>query len=295
MKKPALKEKPPGTPPDAKEEATLPEVFRARLETLTRPVSEANGGALKACTEMLGLLKRVTTSGGLPEDREGQRRASEEALAKVKEGGLLSALGQLSDARETTSRAVEDSLPEILKALSESTGVSVQGAVPDIFLDSLIAFTVDTKKHVFLVEDVRFPTTDVILALEHALQQLRLLNRESFDSAATLSEIRQAYLDVTRANGLSDGDRAPMNAVLYTTALRRQKEAFKSDPSARHFSPYSRAAFRRDLNRLLRGGPPPSIEGKRLQLEPGSFSKEGLYMYVPDLHRCAFVSRIRFS
>jgi len=93
------------------------------------------------------------------------------------------------------------------------------------------------------------PLEAVAIAAKAAELDKALLGGE-FNEAAFLADLHAAYRTCAVRQGVAEGDRVPLTALLAEVAFRRQRPAFLADPKRETFMPYGRVEFACALSRL---------------------------------------------
>ncbi len=241
-------------------EETNEQPIEARVAA-TRAALEDEARALKALAAALGPLARpgaYAELGKLPGLLDGveKRVAALPAVAERAAPALAAARAELDERR----RRVRESLAPELRAACEARGLALRVVRQEEPLELRIpplAVRVDRQRGsaeiLFARQSLANCPADaasILAAREEALAELD----GPFDAAAFFDACRTAWRAALGAGAGGSGERVEMRDFLPQLALRLQKPAFQTEPTARHFTGYPRSRFAWDVLRLRKAG-----------------------------------------
>ena len=203
-------------------------------------------------------------------------------------------------ALDTRERLLLD-LPLVVRYFCDENGFRLDGGFPDHIINGIVYVGFDTKKGRVSVNDEvvpLFPVEDVLSCIRREVDSSKKKAAEPTQFIQMLWTAYRNTLDKQRLDKERldhPTTRAPIFAVMIEFALLMQGKRFLRNPIQKHFASYSQHQLRADLFTLLAVGGPLTINDQSLILEPTSVADEGLYMYLPDIGRCAYVGYVVFA
>jgi hypothetical protein len=271
-----------------------PEVLK---KSIAGAVSKAQGvsrglESLRRSLEVLAvpdLLQALVTSDSGPGVETGVARLRAELP------GFLSDLERVSEYIAEWRSAERRSRRARFEEDAGRRGWTLMGNWPEPVVQQIVFVTVDEAKDTAAINGKALPGTPVaerILAV--IAEELETLARERTQPDVFAAELWKAY---TAAGG-EPGKGVAVFELLRGVLWLRQSKRFHRDPRADAFRPYPVAQFRADLTHYLASGAPPVQEGQakyQVEIAPGSFAQDGLFMFFPQTERLSTCGRLTFQ
>ena len=243
--------------------------------------------------ETLTLAARIVSLGKQSVNATG---AAAEGLPALK--SIVECVSALQALRPTlvqysadTERAATEEFAQLQESLREACTHrrwQFDGQWPTFYVERAIPVTIDESRRSAKVGHVRVPVASVVAIVEALSSQLESLLGPKFVPAAFLADLAEAY------RTLRPSGPAPLFDIYRALIIRSQRARFWRDATPKDFLSLSADQFRARLSKVLEVGATSAPDGRHLRLSPPLNPQEGLFIYLPDERRFAWVGFIEF-